>query len=137
MAEGFARSMHSTWLDAASAGTRPKGIDPLAVAAMREAGIDISTQQSKSIDDVRPESVDVVVTVCADAHENCPVWPGAAAMMHRGFDDPPRLAAASGGGDVDEQHAMTHYRRIRDEIRTFVEGLPTALAVLTRQRDMT
>jgi arsenate reductase len=65
----------------------------------------------------------VVVTVCAAAHECCPVFPGRARVVHRGFDDPPRLAA----GAATVAAALAHYRRVRDEIRAFVETLPAGL----------
>jgi ACR3 family arsenite transporter len=120
MAEGWARALMSDRIDAHSAGTRPHGLNPLAVRAMAEAGVDISGHRSK-----RPEEIgsdfDVVFTVCDAAHESCPVMPGAR-IVHVGFDDPPRLAA----GAATDEDAMVHYRRVRDEIRAFVERLPAA-----------
>jgi ACR3 family arsenite transporter len=108
-------------IDAHSAGTHPHGLNPLAVRAMAEAGVDISGHRSK-----RPEEIgsdfDVVFTVCDAAHESCPVMPGAR-IVHVGFDDPPRLAA----GAATDEDAMVHYRRVRDEIRAFVERLPAAI----------
>jgi arsenate reductase len=89
---------------------------------MAEAGVDISRHASK-----RPESIglpfDVVVTVCDSAHESCPVFHGAR-VVHVGFDDPPRLAKHA----RNEEEALSHYRRVRDEIRAFVERLPDAIA---------
>lgn len=121
MAEGWARALKSKEIDAYSAGTNPHGLNPLAVRAMREAGVDISGHASK-----RPEDIgvpfDVVVTVCDSAHESCPVFPGAR-VVHVGFDDPPRLAK----GAANDDEAMPHYRRVRDEIRAFIERLPAAL----------
>ena len=121
MAEGWARALMSDRIDAHSAGTRPHGLNPLAVRAMAEAGVDISGHRSK-----RPEEIgsdfDVVFTVCDAAHESCPVMPGAR-IVHVGFDDPPRLAA----GAATDEDAMVHYRRVRDEIRAFVERLPAAI----------
>ena len=121
MAEGWARALKASELDAYSAGTSPHGLNPLAVRAMAEAGVDISRHTSK-----RPEDIgiafDVVVTVCDSAHESCPVIPGAR-IVHVGFDDPPRLAK----GARSDDEAMPHYRRVRDEIRVFVESLPDAL----------
>lgn len=121
MAEGWARALKSKEIDAYSAGTNPHGLNPLAVRAMREAGVDISGHSSK-----RPEDIgvpfDVVVTVCDSAHESCPVFPGAR-VVHVGFDDPPRLAK----GAANDDEAMPHYRRVRDEIRAFIERLPAAL----------
>lgn len=121
MAEGFARALRGGALDAHSAGTNPHGLNPLAVRAMKEAGIDISWHTSKTPRDLAASGVkiDVVVTVCDSAHETCPVIPGAR-IVHAGFDDPPRLAKTA----ASEEEAMQHYRRVRDEIRTFVETLP-------------
>ena len=121
MAEGWARALHAGRIEAHSAGTEPQRLNPLAVRAMAEAGVDISGHRPK-----RPEALemplDVVVTVCSGAHEACPAIPGAR-TVHAGFDDPPRLAA---GARTDDE-AMPHYRRVRDEIRAFVERLPEAL----------
>ena len=121
MAEGWARALHGAVLEAHSAGTHPHGLNPLAVRAMAEVGIDLSGHASK-----RPEEIggtfDLVITVCGAAHEACPVLPGAR-VLHAGFDDPPRLAA----GARSDDEAMPHYRRVRDEIRAFIAGLPQLL----------
>ncbi len=122
MAEGWARALRSNAVEAYSAGTTPHGLNPLAVRAMAEAGVDISRHTSK-----RPEDIgvafDVVVTVCDSAHESCPTFPAATRVVHVGFDDPPRLAK----GAASDEDAMPHYRRVRDEIRAFVLTLPTAV----------
>lgn len=123
MAEGFARSLHQGVIDACSAGTDPHGLNPLAVRAMREAGVDISSHASKTVDDADPATLDLVVTVCGHADENCPVFPGRTRVIHRGFDDPPKLAK----GAPSDDEAMPHYRRVRDEIRAFIETLPEVL----------
>jgi arsenate reductase len=123
MAEGWARALKGDWFEACSAGTDPHGVNPLAVAVMAEAGMDISRQRSKSLDEFADALPEVVVTVCDAAHEACPVLPGAVRVMHRGFDDPPRLAR----GAASEKEALGHYRRVRDEIRAFVESLPESL----------
>lgn len=91
---------------------------------MAEAGVDIFDQRSKHIDELRGRMFDVVVTVCDSAHESCPVFPGATRIVHVGFDDPPRLAASAKSDD----EALPHYRRVRDEIRQFIQTLPGALA---------
>lgn len=121
MAEGWAKSLRADKVEAYSAGTNPHGLNPLAIRAMREAGVDITTHTSK-----KPEQIgvpfDVVVTVCDSAHEACPVFPGAR-VVHVGFDDPPRLAK----GAATEDEAMVHYRRVRDEIRAFVLTIPESL----------
>lgn len=124
MAEGWARALKPREIDAHSAGTAPHGLNPLAVRAMREVGVDITSHTSKRPEDLaaRGVRIDVVVTVCDSAHESCPVIPGAR-IVHAGFDDPPRLAR----GARSEDEAMAHYRRVRDEIRAFVESLPGAL----------
>ncbi len=121
MAEGWARALKSDCIEAFSAGTDPHGMNRLAIRAMAEAGVDISMHSSK-----RPEQIgvefDVVVTVCDSAHESCPYFAGAR-VVHVGFDDPPRLAK----GAASDDEAMPHYRRVRDEIRQFVERLPDAV----------
>lgn len=123
MAEGFARALRAEVIEAHSAGTRPHGLNPLAVRAMAEAGVDISGHTSKRPDEI-DGAFDVVVTVCDSAHESCPVLPGAR-TVHAPFDDPPRLAA---GAKTDDE-AMAHYRRVRDEIRTFILTLPGTLTL--------
>lgn len=122
MAEGWARKLKAAEIDAYSAGTAPHGLNPLAVKAMAEAGVDIAGHTSKRPGDIGV-SFNVVVTVCDSANESCPVIPGAR-VVHVGFDDPPRLAKAA----KSEEEAMGHYRRVRDEIRSFVETLPGAIA---------
>jgi arsenate reductase len=117
MAEGWARALHGDAIDACSAGTAPHGLNPLAVRVMAEAGVDISQHTSNDVAACDPETLDLVLTVCDSAHEACPVFPGATRVVHRGFDDPPRLAAAAANDD----EALPHYRRVRDEIRAFVE----------------
>lgn len=125
MAEGWARALRGDVVEAASGGTRPGGLNPLAVEAMAEVGVDISCQASKHLEALRGEVFDVVVTVCDSAREACPVVPGAGRVVHVGFDDPPRLAE----GAATREEAMGHYRRVRDEIRRFVETLPGALGL--------
>jgi arsenate reductase len=129
IAEAWARHLKDQVIDASSAGTHPKGLDPLAIQVMAEVGIDLSTHQAKSLDVMQHLPFDYVVTVCSDAHETCPVFPGRARIVHRGFDDPPRLAAAADS----PQEAISHYRRVRDEIKAFIEQLPEAL--LTKRGD--
>lgn len=129
MAEGWARHFLSDVVDACSAGTRPQGLNPLAVEAMREVGIDISRHESKHIEACEPETLDLVITVCGHADEHCPAFlrqSGRTRVMHRGFDDPPKLA----GGAPTDAEAMPHYRRVRDEIGAFVRTIPEVLATL-------
>jgi len=123
MAEGWTRTLKTGQIDAYSAGTDPGRLDPRAVKVMAEAGVDISDHFSKSLDDLHEVSLDVVVTVCGAANETCPVFPGDTVVVHHGFDDPPRLARDA----TTEEEALHHYRRVRDEIRGFVEALPGSL----------
>lgn len=122
MAEGWARALRADSIEPFSAGTEPHGMNPLAVRVMAEAGVDISSQISKHVDSLRGHDFDLVVTVCDSAREACPVIPGAR-TVHVGFDDPPRLARSA----RSEDEALPHYRRVRDEIRKFIETLPAAL----------
>ena len=119
MAEGWARHLRGDAFEARSAGLEARGLDPRAVAVMAEAGVDITGQRSQRLDETGLD-FDLVVTVCDHAAEHCPLFPGSAKVTHRGFDDPPRLAADAAG----EQEALGHYRRVRDEIREYVAGLP-------------
>ena len=123
MAEGFSRYLKSGEIEAHSAGINPKGIDPRAIKAMAEVGIDISTQKSRSIEEVKHLEFDYVITLCDNAQKTCPTFPAKTRVMHVGFEDPPGLAANA----KDEEEAMAHYRRIRDEIKAFVDTLPQAL----------
>lgn len=123
MAEGWARSILGDAWEVSSAGLHAKGVDPQAVAAMAEAGVDISNQTSKGLEAVAAFAPDWVVTVCGHADENCPVLPGATRKLHAPFDDPPRLAEG-----LQSDQALEVYRRVRDEIRGFVMGLEERLA---------
>ncbi len=123
MAEGWARHLLADQVDAVSAGTEPHGLNPLAVKAMASAGVDISGHTSKTIDACAPDSLDLVVTVCGHANENCPVFLGNTRVIHHGFDDPPKLAADA----KTEEEALSHYQRVRDEIRAFITTLPELL----------
>lgn len=122
MAEGWARALKADLVEAYSAGIDPHGMNRLAVEAMREAGVDISGHCSKKPDEL-DVAFDFVVTVCDAAHEACPVFPGGAKVVHVGFDDPPRLARDA----TSDEEAMAHYRRVRDEIKAFVETMPGTL----------
>ena len=123
MAEGWARSLHGGRLQAWSAGIAPHGLDPRAVAVMIEAGVDISGQRAKALDELDGASFDWIVTVCDRARESCPVLPGSVRSLHVAFEDPPRLVSPG----ASEQQALVVYRRVRDEIREFVESLPARL----------
>ncbi|MFP4258164.1 MAG: arsenate reductase ArsC [Desulfovermiculus sp.] len=120
MAEGWARHLHGEKIDAASAGVVKHGVDPRAVKVMAEAGVDISGQVSKSIEELPDKDFDVVITLCDSANESCPFFPGQVIRLHQGFDDPPLLTKRI----QDEERALQVYRRVRDEIKEFVRGLP-------------
>ena len=123
MAEGLCRHLHEPMISVQSAGIETHGLNPLAVRAMAEIGIDISGHASKTVDELPDRAFDYVITVCSHADETCPVFPAKSQVIHRGFDDPPRLAA----GAASDDEAMPHYRRVRDEIRAYLETLPGAL----------
>lgn len=123
MAEGWARHLKADVIEAYSAGTQPQGLNPWAVRVMQEAGVDISGHQSKHVQDLLGVPFDFVVTVCDDARETCPVFPGRATRIHMSFPDPPRLARDASS----EEEVLRIYREVRDAIRRFVETLPEAL----------
>jgi arsenate reductase len=123
MAEGWARHLKGAQMDVYSAGIEPHGVNPDAVKVMAEAGVDIARQRSKHVNDLLGIPFDYVVTVCDRAGEHCPRFSGKARVVHRGFDDPPKLAR----GAETEDERLAPYRRVRDEVRKFVEGLPENL----------
>jgi arsenate reductase len=123
MAEGWTRHLKGDAIQAYSAGVAPHGIDPRAVTVMAEAGVDISGQSSKHLDTLQGIEFDFVITLCDHANESCPVFFGKTRRLHMGFDDPPKLA----GDSPNEEAALGHYRRVRDEIKAFVEKLPEVL----------
>jgi len=123
MAEAWTNRLKREHFAACSAGVKPTGVDPRAVRAMAEAGVDISAQRSKDIGSFADLEFDYVVTLCDSARESCPFFPAKVKLVHRGFDDPPAIAENAGG----EEAAMMHYRRVRDQIRAFVEQLPETL----------
>lgn len=123
MAEGWVRHLKSVEIEPYSAGIETHGLNPNAVKVMTEVGIDISKQKSTLVDEYKNVKFDYVVTVCGHANEHCPVFQGDVKKIHVGFDDPPKLAANT----RTEEEALQHYRRVRDEIRVFVEKLPKVL----------
>lgn len=124
MAEGWCRALRGDRYEVFSAGTAPHGIDPLAVEAMREVGVDISSHRSRSVEEFLPLRFDLVVTVCGNAEQNCPVFPGDAERLHRGFDDPPAEARQIAAEGEDWESQLAPYRRVREEIREMVLALP-------------
>lgn len=127
MAEAWCRALQYERYEAHSAGTIAKGLNPKMVEVMKEVGIDPTLHQtSKTLSSVLDAGVqlDVVVTVCGHAHETCPLFPGGRTrVVHVGFEDPPELEKSARTPD----EALGHYRRVRDEIRRFIAGLPATL----------
>jgi arsenate reductase len=123
MAEGWARHLKGDQIEPYSAGIEKHGMNPHAVKVMSEAGVNISGQWSKTLTELGPAEFDYVVTVCGHANEHCPVFPGKAKVVHVGFEDPPKLTKELPDGEAK----LAVYRRVRDEIRRFVETLPAAL----------
>ena len=118
MAEGWCRHLKGDIIEAYSAGIETHGLNPYAVKVMAEAGVDISGHKLKLLTDLAGIDFDYVVTVCGHAHESCPFFPAKSKVIHVGFDDPPKLAK-----DVEtEEDKLNCYRRVRDEIKKFIEG---------------
>ncbi len=115
MAEGLLRHLGGGGFDVFSAGTEATRVRPLANRAMAELGVDISRQESKTLDRFLRESFDAVITVCDDANEACPIFPGAGRRIHWSFDDPSRATGT-------EEEQLATYRRVRDEIRARIEA---------------
>ena len=124
MAEGWARALKHDTVEPYSAGIEPHGMNQRAIRVMAEAGVDISGQWSKHVDELNAVPFDYVVTVCDQANESCPIFPGKTKVVHVGFDDPPRLAKDAKTDD----EALPHYRRVRDEIRAFIEHIHEKLS---------
>jgi arsenate reductase len=110
MAEGIARHLFGDAYAVYSAGTHPSVVHPLAIRAMNEIGIDISGHRSKSISEFLNQPFDYIITVCGDADQACPAFPGSAQRIHWGFDDPARATGT-------EEERLVHFRRVRDEIK--------------------
>lgn len=115
MAEGLLRHDAGDRFEVASAGTQPSRVRPEAITVMRELGIDISGQRAKAVDEFASQRFDYVLTVCDHAREICPVYPGHANRLHRGFEDP---AAVEGG----HEERLAAFRRVRDEIRDYLRA---------------
>ena len=120
IAEGWARHLKGDVIEPYSAGIHPIGVNPRAIKVMAEAGVDISGQTSKHIDELPGIDFDYVITLCDNAREHCPVFGGKAKVIHKPFDDP---YFASGS----EEQILTTFRKVRDDIRTFVETMPESL----------
>ncbi len=120
IAEGWARHLKGNIIDAYSAGIRPIGVSSRAIKVMAEAGVDISAQISQRLDEFSEIDFDYVITLCDNAAENCPVFTGQAKVFHRPFEDP---YFASGS----EEDIMETFRRVRNDIRNFIEAMPDNL----------
>jgi arsenate reductase len=120
MAEGWARHLKGDCIEAFSAGVRPIGVSTKAIKVMAEAGVDISDHTSKHADDLLGIDFDYVITVCDYANQVCPVFGGDVKTFHRRFDDP-----YFAEGTTDE--ILAEFRRVRDEIKAFVQTLPESL----------
>ena len=123
MAEGWTRHLKGDQIDVWSAGVEPHGLNLNAVKVMAEAGVDISGHRSTHVRDVLDIPFDTVITVCDHARESCPLFPRPVRKIHQSFDDPPFLAKSA----ASEEEVLNIYRRVRDEIRAFVETLPESL----------
>jgi arsenate reductase len=124
MAEGLVNHDLAGKVKAFSAGVRPSRVNPRAIQVMAELGIDISQHRSKSVDDLKGEQLDLVITVCDNAAKQCPIFPGETEVMHMGFPDP---ATATG----TEAEILTVFRAVRDDLR---ERLGNLLREKLRQR---
>jgi arsenate reductase len=129
MAEGWARHLKSDIIEPYSAGIEVQGLNRLAVKVMAEAGVDISNHYSKLLGNFKNIRFDWVITVCDAANESCPIFPGNVKRFHVSFDDPPRLARNA----KTEEETLGYYRRVRDEIRRFIESLPQSLLTATKK----
>ena len=117
MAEGLLRHDSGDRFEVFSAGTKPSFVRPEAIAVMRELGIDISGHRSKGVDEFAGQQFDYVLTVCDNAKESCPIFPGQTVRIHRSFEDP-----AEAQGSPDERLAI--FRRVRDELRRYLSSFP-------------
>jgi arsenate reductase len=118
MAEGLLRHDAGDRFEVESAGTKPSQVRPEAIAVMKELSIDISGHRSKSVDEFAGQSFDYVLTVCDNAKESCPVYPGHANRLHRAFEDP----AAAGGSETER---LAVFRRVCDQLRDYLRRFPS------------
>jgi len=118
MAEGWARYLHAEWLDVSSAGVEKHGLNQNAVQVMKESGVDISEHSSKLLSELSDLNFDLVVTVCGNANERCPIFPGRTKVVHVPFDDPPAMAKEF----EDSEEKLNCYRKIRDQIKEFIKN---------------
>jgi len=128
MAEAWTRALKGDLYEVFSAGIEAHGLNPNMVKVMAEVGIDVTGQTSDLVTTYFDAGLEIVVSVCGHADQNCPVFPGKVKRVHQGFDDPPKLARelAARGASAEEQ--LEPYRRVRDEIKSWVLTLPEAIA---------
>lgn len=124
MAEGWARKYWGNEFNFYSAGTKKHGMNERAMKVMKEAGVDISSHYSKTLEELPKVTFDVVVTVCGSAQENCPYFPGGK-IVHVGFEDPPALTKEM----TSEDKILAVYRRVRDEIEVFIKDMKKVLSL--------
>lgn len=126
MGEGWARQLHGDKYEVYSAGIEAHGMNPLAVQAMKDNAVDISGHTSKTVKKLENVVFDYVITVCGHADENCPVFPGDAKVVHKGFEDPPKLAQNA----KTDAEKLVYYKEVSEQIRDFVKTLPQFLSAL-------
>ena len=131
IAEAWSRHLRASKIEAHSAGISPGGLDPIAIRIMKESGIDLTRQSAKGIADVAGIPFDYVIAVCDNAWRNCPPFPPNTRVLAAIFDDPPGVASNA----HSEEEVLGHYRRVRDEIRKYVEGLPEQLPKAKSEED--
>lgn len=124
MAEGWAKHLVADRFEASSAGVESHRLNPRAVQVMAEAGVDISLHTSRLIGDFNLNEFACIITVCDHAYETCPLVPEGCRSIHQGFDDPPKLAVKLNS----EEEKLNCYRKVRDEIKEYIETLPALLA---------
>ena len=120
MAEGWAKQLKGDVIEAYSAGVWPAGVNPRTIKVMAEAGVDITNQASKHVDELLDIDFDYVVTLCDNARQLCPVFPGKAKLIHKGFKDPMTVTGS-------EEKKLKMYRKTRDDIKEFIKTLPESL----------
>jgi len=123
MAEGWLRHLRGDEFEVFSAGIEAHGLNPLALRAMQEVGVDISAQCSQLLEELPLEDLDYVLSVCGHADQHCPDLPRGVARVHLAFEDPPKLAADA----ANDEEAMPHYRRVRDEIKQQLKNIDQLL----------
>jgi len=125
MAEGWTNHLKADTVEAFSAGLEKHGVNPLAVKVMAEEGVDISGQRSKLIEELPVADFDFIVTVCDNAAESCPLFPGGGSVIRKHFPDPPKMAASA----RTEEEKLVYFRQVRDDIRDFIDDIPKNLLV--------